>query len=134
MANNISVAHLQAGDAKLALEAVEGTPAIFAQEGDFRRQGMALGNMGSALESLDRLDEAADIYQQSADVLEQAGADELRAHVMQSLSSLQLRTGRRLQALATMQSGLEGVEKPSPRQRLLKRLLQIPLDLIHKKK
>ena len=133
-ANNSSVAFLQAGEAEAALKAVEGTPAIFAEAGDLRRQGMALGNRGAALEALDRLEEAADMYQQSADILAQAGEDKLRANVMQSLSTLQLRMGRQLQALATLQAGLEGVKRPSPKQIFLKQLLRIPFQMVNKNK
>ena len=132
MANNASVAYLQDEDAEAALKVVEGTAAIFAQANDLRRQGMALGNYAAALEGLDRNEEAAEYYQQSAEVLQQAGEDQLRANVLQSLSTLQFRTGRQLQALASMQAGLEGVQKPNPRQRLLKRLLKIPFNMINK--
>ena len=133
MGNNLSVACLQAGEAQKALDAVEGTAQTFAAAGDLRRQGMAVGNQGSALEALNRPEEAAEAYRQSAELLQQAGEDKLRANVMQSLSALQFRTGKQLQALATMQSGLEGVQKPSPRQKLLKRLLNIPFSLLNKK-
>jgi tetratricopeptide (TPR) repeat protein len=129
MANNCSVAYLQSGDGEAALRVVESTPAIFAQAGDRRRQGMALGNLASALEAVDRLDEAVEIYQQSADVLELAGEDQLRANVMQSLSMLQFRMGKQLQALASMNSGLEGVKHPNPKQSMLKKLVQIPIDM-----
>lgn len=134
MANNCSVAYLQAEQAEQALEAVEGTAEIFASLGDLRRQGMALGNYAAALEALDRVEEAVDLYQQSADVLAQAGEDQLRANAMQSLSGLQFRSGRQLEALASMQSGLEGVKKPSAKQRMLKRLLNVPFDMINRKK
>lgn len=132
MANNCSVAFLQAGEAEPALQAVEGTVEVFAAAGDTRRQGMAVGNRAAALEALGRLDEAAQGYQESADLLEQAGDDEARASVMKSLSALQLRTGHQLQALATMQAGLEGVKKPTFQQRFLKRLLRIPYQLMNK--
>jgi len=132
LANNASVAYLQAGEAPEALRIVEGTPEVFEQSGDLRRQGMALGNYASALEALDRLDEASESYRHSAEILEQAGEDQLRANVMHSLSTLQLRSGRQLQALASMHSGIDGVKKPSPRQRMLKRLLNIPFDMLNK--
>ncbi len=132
-ANNCSVAYLQAGEAEAALKAVEGTEEIFAQAGDLRRQGMAAGNRAAALEALERLEEAAQAYQLSADLLEQAGEDQLRANVMQSLSGLQFRNGRHLEALASMKAGVDGVQKPSPRQRFLKRLLNIPFDMLNKK-
>ena len=130
LANNCSVAYLQAGEAAAALSTVEGTPAIFAAAGDIRRQALALGNLAAALEAQSRLDEAADVYQQSADLLQQAGEYTLRVDVMRSLSALQLRTGRQLEALATMQAGLEGVKHPSPKQRVLKKLLQVPFRLM----
>ena len=134
LANNRSVAYLQAGDGQAALKAVEGTAAIFAEAGDLRRQGMALGNLASALEAVDRIDEAAEAYLQSASVLEKAGEDQLRANVMHSLSMLQFRSGKQLQALASMQSGLEGVKRPSPKQSLLKKLLGIPVDMLTRNK
>ncbi len=132
MRNNASVAYLQAGDAETAVQMVEGTASVFAAAGDLRRQGLALGNRGAALEALGHLPEAAEVYQQSADLLKQAGETELRGRVMQSLSALQLRTGRQLEALATMNAGLDGISKPNLRQRLLKRLLQMPFKLLGK--
>jgi tetratricopeptide (TPR) repeat protein len=134
MANNCSVAYLQAGDGQAALKAVEGTVAIFAEAGDLRRQGMALGNLASALEAVDRTEEAVEAYLQSASVLEKAGEDQLRANVMHSLSMLQFRAGKQLQALVSMQSGLDGVKRPTPKQSLLKKLLSIPVDMLTRNK
>jgi tetratricopeptide (TPR) repeat protein len=132
MSNNASVAFLQAGDAPAALESVGTTPAIFAEAGDVRRQAMALGNQAAALEALKRFDEAAEAYEQSAELFKRIGEDGLRANVLQSLSALQLRTGRQLQALASMQAGLEQVERPTAQQSLLKRLLRVPFHMLGK--
>jgi len=132
MRNNSSVAYLKAGDGKAALQVVEGTPAIFGAAGDIRRQGIALGNLGAALEATSQLKQAAQAYEQSADLLKRVGDHDLRAYVMQSLSSLQMRSGRQLEALATMQSGLEEIEHPTPKQSFLKRLLRVPSKLINK--
>jgi len=132
MANNCCVAYLQVNEPEKALQAVEGTPEIFAQVNDLTRQGMALGNYAEALSELDQPDEAIDAYLQSANVFEQAGEDQLRANVLQSLSQFQFQEGRQLEALASMQSGMEGIKKPSPKQRFLKRLLSIPFDMLNK--
>jgi tetratricopeptide (TPR) repeat protein len=129
MANNQCVALLQLEDAQAALIAVRDTPSVFETAGDSRRQAMAYGNLGAALEALDRLEEAETAYQRSADLFAQLGEGDLRADVLQSLSKLQLRTGRQLQALATMQAGVDGIERPSVRQRLLKKLLNTPFNL-----
>ena len=55
-----------------------------------------------------------------------AGESEFRANVMQSLSQLQLKTGRQFEALASMEAGIDGLESPSAKQRFLKRLLKLP--------
>jgi tetratricopeptide (TPR) repeat protein len=134
MANNCSVAYLQADEPEKALQAAEGTADIFADAGDQAKQGMAVGNCAAALEELGQTDEAIEAYLLSAELLEGSGEDQLRANVMQALSQLQFQEGRRLEALASMQSGIDGVEKPSPKQRFLKRLLNIPFEMMNNNK
>jgi tetratricopeptide (TPR) repeat protein len=130
MANNRSVALLKAGDAREAFLAVDGTQVTFEAAGDQRRWALALGNRAAALEASGRLDEAALDYQKSADLLKELGEHELRATVLQSLSTIQLRTRKPLQALATMQAGIENIKHPNLRQRILKRLLQVPFKML----
>ena len=130
MKNNSSVAYLQASDGEAALRIVLGTPEVFSASGDLLRQGMALGNLGAALEAVGKFDEAIQAYQQSAELLKQVDETEMRARVMQSLSAVQLRTGHQLEALASMQAGLDGLKKPSPRQRALRKLLDLPSKVI----
>lgn len=124
MKNNQSVALLKAGDAQGAFDSAVGTESVFQAAGDIRRQGFAVGNEASALEALGRLDEAAQKYQRSADLLEQAGEDQMRAMVMESLSALQLKQGKAIDAAITMQSGVTGVRKPTLRQRIAKTLIK----------
>ena len=50
MKNNQSVALLQAGKAKEALQATERTEEIFQKAGDIKRQGIAVSNRAAALE------------------------------------------------------------------------------------
>lgn len=132
MSNNQSVALLQAGEAQAALDAVSGTADVFSAAADIRRQAMAVGNAAAALDALGQLDQAEQAYQLSAELLAEIGADKLRANVMQSLSQLQLRTGRQLEALASMQSGVENIKRPSLPQRLLKKLLKVPFKLLNR--
>jgi tetratricopeptide (TPR) repeat protein len=124
MKNNQSVALLKAGNSKGAFDTVTGTESVFQAAGDIRRQGFAAGNEASALEALGRLDEAAKKYQHSADLLEKAGEDQMRAHVLQSLSALQLKQGKAVDAVYSMQSGAAGVKKPTLKQRITKTLLK----------
>jgi len=129
MQNNRSVALVQVEAYAEALEAVQGTPEIFAEAGDVRRQGLALGNLGSALEGLKRWEDAAEAYQQAATLLEGAGDREARAAVLQALANIQLRHRDPVEALIAMQEAVD--EQPrSLKRSLLKRLLKAPFRLL----
>lgn len=130
MANNCSVALLQAGEAQAALHAVADTVEIFASHNDELHQAMAYGNRAAALEALEQYEDAIQDYAVSAELLKKVNADELRLDVMKSLSALQLKTGRSLEALTTMQAGVDGLKKPKMRYRILQRLLDMPAKLM----
>lgn len=132
MANNLSVSLLQAGESEQAYEATLGTDQIFEQSGDVQRQAMAIGNQAAALEALGRLEEAMEKYQRSAELLAHVGDLDTRMSVMQSLSALQLKQGRQFEALATMQAGLNGLKRPSPKHRMLRKLLQLPFKYLNR--
>jgi len=132
MRNNASVAQLQAGNASAALAEVDGTPEIFTAAGDVRRQAMAVGNQAAALEGLKRTEEALAAYELSADLFQQVGEPDLRLHALKAMSALQLESGRRLQALATMKAGLDDLKKPTLKERFLQRLLNIPFRMWNK--
>jgi tetratricopeptide (TPR) repeat protein len=130
MANNCSVAFLKGGNAESALEAVIDTDKVFELKGDTLRQAMALGNQAAALEGAKQLDKAIDLYSQSADLLKELGESELRAYVLQSISSIQLRRGQYLEAYGTMGEGVMGLGKPNLKQKLLQSLMQLPFKFL----
>jgi len=123
MKNNQSVALLRNKQAQAALEAALGTEKVFAAANDARREGMALGNQASAQQALKHPREAIELYRQSAAALEKAGEGDLRAEVMQLLASLYLGRFKFYDAVLTLQAGLAGVKNPTPKQRLMKKLL-----------
>ncbi len=130
MANNSSVAYLKAGDASAALQAARGTDEIFSRLGDVRRQALALGNQAAACEKLNQVDEALRLYRQSAERLEMAGEMELRAYVYQAISEILLRKGQYLEAYANMRAGVNALEKPGLKQKLLKTLMDLPFKFL----
>ncbi len=133
MANNQSVALLQAGDAQGALKACEGTEKIFHQAGDVEREGIAIANYAAALEGLNRLEEALEHYQRAAALFKQIQNSEMRAVVLKAISSLQIRTNRQLEALVSMDAALEEQKKLTLKERILKKLLDLPFKMIGKK-
>lgn len=128
MANNRCVALRQAGEYEAALTAVEGTADIFAEANNVRRQAMAFGNKAAVLADLGQVEEAEALYWQSVQLLDEIGESRLRSSVMQSISKLQLRSGRHIEAVTSMKAGLDQVEKPNFTQRMLKKLIDIPFN------
>lgn len=125
-ANNLCVALLQARQPAEALRAVEGTPEVFDGLGDPKRAAQAVGNLASALDAVGDLAAAERTYQQALQRFSDLNDREAQATILSSLSQLQLRRGRPLEALATMQAGLAQKPRRSWRERWLRRLLDLP--------
>jgi tetratricopeptide (TPR) repeat protein len=134
MSNNASVALLKAGDYQAALDAVEGTDTVFESAGDVRKQAMAIGNYAAALESLHRIDEAVLMYEKADGLFKEIGEHELRAPILQSLSTLQFKSGRSFEGLANLNAGFEEGGKTSWRRRLLKTITDLPVKYLTKTK
>lgn len=132
MANNLSVAYLQHDQPREALAAAQGTDLVFEACGDIAKQGMALGNIGTAYEELKQLDLAVDHYQRAIELLQQAGETEYRGLTQKSLAAIQIRQGKHLEGLISMQQSFDGQKKLSPRERWLKKLLRLPFKFIGK--
>jgi tetratricopeptide (TPR) repeat protein len=124
MDNNLSVALLQAGKAREALEAALGSDEVFAQINDPRRQGMSLGNQAAALEALGRSDEALNAYDRSAEILSAAGEGDMLAMVKQSAAAIRLKRGQLVQSALNMVGSVEAKSKPSILERILKFLFR----------
>jgi len=120
MMNNQSVALLQAGKAKDALEATEGTEEVFQKAGDLKRQGISVGNRAAALEGLKKNEEALAEYERAAVLLEKAGEGDMHSVVRKAAANLNLKRGRVTAAQMDVYDSLRLVEKPSFTQRILK--------------
>jgi tetratricopeptide (TPR) repeat protein len=129
MANNSAVALLELNQAEEAIELVKDTPERFLNANQPVLAAQAYGNMGAALAAADRVEDAEQAYRLSLKLFQDHGHDEGMAFVGQALSQLQLKQGRALEALASMEASLEGQKKPGLRQRILRKLLKLPFRL-----
>ena len=132
MKNNQSVSHLKSGKPDLALAAVQGTKKVFAEADETLKMAMALANEAAAYQDLGSRDQAINLFTQARDIFKNLGEDQLLLETSQSLSSLKLKSRNIPGALFAMQEGLEQIEKPNLRQKLLLNLLRIPNKLIEK--
>lgn len=132
MANNQCVALLQIGNAQAALESLEGTENIFEESNEGLLKAMSIGNMAACLEALNQINEAETEYKRCASLLKELGEGQLYAETMKSLSALQLKSGKNMEALVNMQTGSQEIKGPNLRQRMLKKLLELPSSLLKK--
>jgi tetratricopeptide (TPR) repeat protein len=132
MANNRSVALLQAGDARSALAACQGTDTVFASAGDIQREGLALGNQAAALKELGQKKESLKLFRLSAARLEQAGDKENLAVVHKTIASLEMETGDNLGAMSSMLDALQSTEKLTWREKFMRWLFSLVSRLLPK--
>lgn len=132
MRNNQCVSLLLAKKPRQAMEAVIGTSQLFLEADQKIKAGMALANEATALRDLGEKESALDKFTQAGELFRSEGEEELYLQTMQSVSGLKLQTRNVIGALFSMQNGLEGVDKPNWRQKLLKNLLKIPDNLLNK--
>ena len=131
MHNNSSVAFLKGGNPRRALDAAVGSDQTFAAAGDVRRQAMALGNIAAAQEELHDFEAARENYSRSAELFKEIGERDLRATVLEHLSALQFRTGKRIEALFSMETAIESKNKLAAKDCLLKSLIGIVRKLAY---
>jgi len=127
MKNNQSVALLQAGKAKEALQATEGTEEIFQNAGDSKRQGIAVSNRAAALEGLKKWQEALVEYDRAASLFEGIGEGDMHSTVRKAAANLNLKRGRIVDSQMDVYDSLRLVKKPTLTQRLMKFLIRIGL-------
>jgi tetratricopeptide (TPR) repeat protein len=132
MSNNLCVALLQSKRHKEAIAAVEGTWDVFLAHRDDLRAAKAYGNYASAQEACGEWAAAEAAYAKAAKLLQKAGDEETRAQTLAALSRLQLRRGKPLQAVTSMQSGMEDSSRLSIGRRFLRWLLGLPSRFFHR--
>ena len=127
MKNNQSVALLQAGKAKEALQATDGTEEIFQKANDLKRQGIAVSNRAAALEGMKKWNEALTEYDRAASLFEQVGEGDMHSIVRKAAANLNLKRGRIVDSQMDVYDSLRLVEKPTLTQRFMKFLMRIGL-------
>lgn len=125
MKNNQSVALLQAGKAREAFQATDGTESVFEQAGDLKRQGVAVANRAAAFEGMKKWQEALAEYDRAASILEQAGEGDMHSLVRKSAANLNLKLGRMTDSQMDVLDSIRLAEKPTLTQRILKFLIRI---------
>lgn len=130
ISNNLCVVMLAAKQPQSALDVVRDSPEFFLSQSDELHAAQAYGNLASALEACGQISDAEEAYHKAIELFEKLGDSENYSSTLQALSRLQLRQGKPLDALSTMQGGLEAMPKTRMRDRILQRLLKWPFRLL----
>jgi len=130
-ANNLAMVLLMTGKYHEAWEQLVGTDKVFSDAEDRQKQAFAIGNQAAVLEKQGKKKEAIDYYQQSNQILKEIGDRENRYQVLAALSTLQLRSGDYLQAVASRYAALSLKPQLSAREKVLLALLKIPFKLLN---
>jgi len=130
MMNNVGVVRLAEKAWEAALTAVLGTPEIFHELGDKLREAQALSNLANAHDGAGHLDEAAQLYEQAIDLFAELGETENRAACWKALCGVQIKQGKHLQAVASMQAGLTLSPKLSAKEKAYKGVLDQAMKMI----
>lgn len=132
MGSNLCVVLLWDGRPHEALSAVEGSPAVFLSIGDKNHAAQAYGNLGSAREACGDSIGAEKAYHQAAEIFKSLEEKNQYSYTMQALSRLQLRQGRHLEAIVSLQRAIEAKPQSGIKDRLLRRLLKLPSRLLNR--
>jgi tetratricopeptide (TPR) repeat protein len=123
MQTNIGLIHRALGEHQQALEAMQQALRTFQEAGDKLRTAQVMGNMGGVYLELGDKEQAYNCYRQAADTFKELGQNKLYGETLIAIASLQIRDGKIWAGAATYEVGLEFLDKLTPSQRLLKRLL-----------
>ena len=121
--NNLCVVRLAQEDWAGAQAAVTGTPEVFQAAGDLMRQAQALSNLAAAQAGAGELDQAGELYERAIDIFRDLGENENRAACWKALAGVQIKQDKKLQAMASMQAGLNLAPNLTQREKTLKGLL-----------
>ena len=130
MRNNIAVVRLAQRDWPGALSAGAGTPELFRGRGDKLREAQALANLAAAHEGAGDLAAAASLYEQAIEGFTEIGERENRGACWKALSGIQVKQDKKLQAMASMQAGLNLSENLSAREKTLQGVLNQAMKMI----
>ncbi|MGQ0604147.1 MAG: tetratricopeptide repeat protein [Anaerolineales bacterium] len=120
MQNNLCVIYMAQEQWAEAIASVEATPALFRTLGDTLREAQSIANLAAAHDGAGHVDVAADLYVKAIDLFGQLGERDTRAACFKKLSNLQVKQGNKLQALASMRSGLNLSTELTAQEKILK--------------
>jgi tetratricopeptide (TPR) repeat protein len=130
MLNNLGAVHTQEEQWDKASQAFNDAMAAFESLEDLDGQAQTLGNLGTMYRHQGDTEAAVQHLKQASDLFHETGDRDKEAATLRLLSRIRLGQARWLEALHFYDLGLACVEPPGIKERLLRRLLQIPYSIL----
>ena len=120
---NLGLALHSMGQHEEALEQMIMAHAVFVQMNDPSRTAQALGNMARVYAKMGNSEQAITNYREASATFMEMGDEENYGQTVLAIADLQLRSGQLMKAAATYEVGLDFIQNPNARQKLMKKLL-----------
>lgn len=130
MLNNVGVVYREQGEHDKALEPLEAALAAFGKLGDRSREAQSLGNLGGLYSALNDKDKAIESYRKAIKIFGDLDDHNREGETLMALGLMQFKNGQRSDGMAAYEAGLLLVDKPTARQKNLKRLLKVRQRLL----
>ena len=130
MLNNLGAIHRQEERWNEAAESFNQAKEIVDSLGDSDGQARTLGNLGTVYRHQGDKENAVDHLRSAADLFGEAGERSEQAATLRVISHIRLGQARWFEALHFYDLSLACVDPPGAKERILRRLVQIPLSML----
>jgi tetratricopeptide (TPR) repeat protein len=120
---NLGLALHALGERDEALEQMNMARAVFEQMDDQHRLAQVLGNMARVYAKSGNSEQAITNYREASAIFLELDDEENYGQTVMAIADLQFRSGQLMKAAATYEVGLDYIENPNARQRVMKGLL-----------
>jgi tetratricopeptide (TPR) repeat protein len=132
--NNLGVVYRRQDRWEEAIAALEEAKASFAKLDDRSREAQTLGNLGGLYADKNEREKAKECLREAADAFAELGDREHQGETLLALGVQLWKTGDRSGGLATYETGLQILPKPTIRQKTVRNLLRVRNRLLGQKK
>lgn len=123
MQTNVGLVHRALGEYQQALDVMQQALRVFQEQGDDFRAAQVTGNIGGVYYELNDKEQAYHCYRQAADTFRDLGQNNLYGETLVALAKLQFRDGKFTTGATTFEVGIEFLEHPTRRQKIIRRLI-----------
>jgi tetratricopeptide (TPR) repeat protein len=130
MLNNLGAIHTQQGEWEQAVDAFSKSRMVFEALDDTDGLAQTLGNLGTMYRHQGDAEKSVEYLKEAANLFQETGDSEKQASTLRVISRIRLGQARWFEALHFYDLSLTCIEPPGLKERILRRVVQIPLNIL----